>query len=93
MVSALINVERRKKISLMAKVIPFRAFLYSENLSPEISKLVSPPYDVISPKQHAALKDRHAYNSVQLCLVDDTQDPARYEKMQARYHDWKEKTF
>jgi uncharacterized protein (DUF1015 family) len=76
----------------MANVLPFKAFLYNKKLRGEIKNLVSPPYDVISPKQQAELKARHENNSVKLCLVEDAQDSNRYQKMKALYQDWKEKS-
>ncbi len=51
--------------------------------------LIAPPYDVISADGLKALRARHEFNAVKLSLVDDPQDEERYQKMKARFEDWK----
>ena len=75
----------------MAKVLPYRAFFYDKSSSGDLSKLVSPPYDVINESYRQELLARSPYNSVQLCLVDDPQDPSRYDKMKGLFQEWKKK--
>src|SRR4051794_6873192 len=75
----------------MPNVIPYRAFFYSQELASDLSKLVSPPYDVISQEQHLELIQRHPLNSVGLCLPDSVEDPDRYRNMKSRLNEWKQK--
>lgn len=53
----------------MAKLLPFKAIRYSEEF--DLSDVVCPPYDVISPRERERLKARHEYNFVNLVLPDE----------------------
>ena len=52
------------------KIRPFRALRYRETAAPDLSLVVSPPYDIISPAQQAALLARHPLNVVRLDLPE-----------------------
>ncbi len=52
-----------------------------------LSKLIAPPYDVISPEQRAVLAERDAHNIVRLILPDDNGD--RYEHAATLLRDWR----
>ena len=54
----------------MPKIRPFRALRYRETAAPDLSLVVSPPYDIISPAQQAALLARHRLNVVRLDLPE-----------------------
>jgi uncharacterized protein (DUF1015 family) len=73
----------------MVDVAPFRALRYStpKNKS-DISTLISPPYDVISPPEREALVKRSACNIVQLELPSGNEDE-RYVNAAAVLRSWK----
>jgi uncharacterized protein (DUF1015 family) len=50
---------------------PFRALRYSSELVPDLSAVVAPPYDVISPEAHRRLLARDPRNVVRLDLPED----------------------
>lgn len=52
----------------MTKLLPFKAVRYSEEF--DLSEVLCPPYDVISPRERERLKARHPYNFVNLVLPD-----------------------
>ena len=55
---------------------PFRALRYSRELVEDLSTVVAPPYDVISPEQHRRLLARDPRNVVRLDLPhDEAGDP------------------
>ena len=61
----------------MAVVKPFRAERYDESKAGPLERLVSPPYDVISPEQREAYLVRSPYNVVHLTLPDDEEQAGR----------------
>src|SRR5438132_803840 len=50
----------------MAELRPFRGLRYDTEKAGDLSRLVAPPYDVISPAQQAALHESSRYNIVHL---------------------------
>jgi uncharacterized protein (DUF1015 family) len=50
---------------------PFRALRYSRELVPDLSTVVAPPYDVISPDEHKRLLARDPRNVVRLDLPQE----------------------
>jgi uncharacterized protein (DUF1015 family) len=50
---------------------PFRALRYSRELVPDLSAVVAPPYDVISPEEHRRLLARDPRNVVRLDLPEE----------------------
>lgn len=69
----------------MAMIRPFRGVRYNPALVEDFSRVVSPPYDVISPEQQTVLHLRSPYNAVHL---DFNQDTERYTAAAARLQDW-----
>ena len=69
----------------MAIIRPFRGVRYNPALVEDFSRVVSPPYDVISPEQQTLLHLRSPYNAVHL---DFNQDSERYTAAAERLHDW-----
>jgi len=61
----------------MAVVKPFRAERYDESKAGPLERLVSPPYDVISPEQREAYLARSPFNVVHLTLPDDAEQAGR----------------
>ena len=52
----------------MAVIVPFRGISYNPQMIRDLSKVVAPPYDVISPREQDALYQRHPQNVVLLIL-------------------------
>lgn len=73
----------------MADVRPFRGLLYDEAVAGPASKLIAPPYDVISAEKQAALYEQSPYNVVR---VEYSTEPAetRYAKAAADLRAWRE---
>ena len=69
----------------MALIRPFRGVRYNPAIAGDLSQLVSPPYDVISPEQQTELHLRSPYNAIHLDLNQDTD---RYGAAAARFRDW-----
>ena len=55
----------------MPLVRPFRGLGYARDRYPELTDLVCPPYDVITPAQQADLLARHERNAIRLELPPD----------------------
>jgi uncharacterized protein (DUF1015 family) len=71
---------------------PFRALRYRPELVGDLSLVVSPPYDVISPEQQRRLLDRHPRNVVRLDLppVEPGDGPeARYRRAAKTLAEWR----
>lgn len=60
----------------MAVIKPFRGWRYASHLTRHISALISPPFDVVSPKQREALY-QEPYNSIHLSVPSSNQ-PDRF---------------
>jgi len=69
----------------MALIRPFRGVRYNPAVVEDFSRVVSPPYDVISPEQQTLLHLRSPYNAVHL---DFNQDAERYTAAAERLRDW-----
>jgi len=76
----------------MAIVSPFRGIRYDLNRVGDLSRVVTQPYDVISPEEQRQLHERHPRNIVQVDFGLDREgdDSAenKYTRAAARYRDW-----
>jgi uncharacterized protein (DUF1015 family) len=76
----------------MAAILPFRGVGYNPRKIEDFSKVVAPPYDVISPQEQEALYQQHPWNVVRLILNKETpQDHSgdnRYTRSAALYSAW-----
>ena len=54
----------------------------------DVTELMAPPYDVISPERRDELARQHAHNAVHLDLPVDEGDLDRYEAACQRLHRW-----
>lgn len=76
----------------MAIVVPFRGIFYNRDKIKDLSLVVAPPYDVISPQEQELLYARHPQNVIRLILNKET--PAdhdqnnRYTRAAAFYRSW-----
>ncbi len=78
----------------MAAVTPFRALRYNPAVAGDLSAVLSPPYDVITPEQQARLYQASPYNVVRLILgtqsSSDTPKDNRYTRAARDYRAWQE---
>jgi len=76
----------------MARIRPFAAWRYA-GLGSNLSSVVAPPYDVVTPEQRDALLARDAHNVVALELPEGPLDPAlpgnRYEHGRETWDRWR----
>ncbi|MCL4377547.1 MAG: DUF1015 domain-containing protein [Actinobacteria bacterium] len=72
----------------MVDILPLNGLRYNRNKIPEISKVIAPPYDIISPEMKGALKLQNFYNIVNLTLPDDTENKTRYEVARDTLNNW-----
>lgn len=66
-------------------VVPFVGERYRD--SDRLSALISPPYDVISPRERQVLRARNPHNVVRLIFPDDERD--KYRRAAERLADWR----
>src|SRR5262245_55410050 len=71
----------------MVHIVPFRGLLYNSNRISNISKVVAPPYDVISPEEQENLYRRSPHNIVRLIL---NREPNPYEPAGQRFKRWQQ---
>src|SRR5690349_4951869 len=74
----------------MAEIQPFHGWRYAVDELAE--RLLSPPYDVISPPELARLRERSPHNVVHLELPEGTEEvgtpESRYQRAAGRFRDW-----
>lgn len=79
----------------MAEIIPFKGLRYNAELVGDISNVVTPPYDVISPEDQLNYYNRSEYNSIRLELSiempgdDDLNN--KYSRAAQTLRDWIDK--
>ncbi len=76
----------------MSVIKPFQGIVFNPKKIGDLSKVVCPPYDVISPEQEQALQKRspHNYIHIMLAKADALQadDDTRYEKAGETFRKW-----
>lgn len=76
----------------MPAVFPLRGLRYAPAFSRQLSRLVCPPYDVISPADQAALYRRSPYNFVRIIYgrgrATDRPGRDRYSRARETFLDW-----
>lgn len=76
----------------MAHIAPFKAVQYNGACAEELNRLIAPPYDVISPRQQAALYEAHECNIIRLVLgrqhPHDTDADNRYTRAASTLRTW-----
>lgn len=71
---------------------PFRALRYDPETVGDLTQVVSPPYDVISPEEQRRLLERHPRNVVRLDLPPDEPGDApddRYRRAARTFAEWR----
>lgn len=76
----------------MAEIRAFRAIRYDEGVVGDLSKVASPPYDVISPEDRAYYHKLHPNNFVRLVLGEefgsDSETDNRFTRANGYLRDW-----
>lgn len=76
----------------MAEIIPFKGILYNQEKIKDISQVVTPPYDVISPDDQEKFYNRHENNIIRLDLgkeyPDDSEQKNRYTRAAGHLSNW-----
>ena len=68
----------------MAKLFPFRGIIYNTKKIKNASKVMSPPYDVISPEEQDALYQSNDFNVIRLILGKDFPGDGEYNNKYVR---------
>ncbi|MFO8055800.1 MAG: DUF1015 domain-containing protein [bacterium] len=78
----------------MNVIKPFRGFRYDLSKAGELSELIAPPYDVISPDLQQKLHHRSIYNIVRLALAEDEEGDDehhnKYTRAARRWREWRD---
>ncbi len=78
----------------MAEIRPFRGVRYVGGPSDRLGRLVTAPYDVITPQAQADYYDRDQYNAVRLELgqqsAGDNEGDNRYTRAASTYRQWRD---
>jgi uncharacterized protein (DUF1015 family) len=79
---------------LVALVAPFKGLHYNLAKVPNLTEVVTPPYDVIKPAEREAFAARNPYNMVHLILPQalpgDDRLQNRYTRAAARFRQWQQ---
>ncbi|MCY4487485.1 MAG: DUF1015 domain-containing protein [Deltaproteobacteria bacterium] len=71
----------------MAKIFPFRGLTYNPGKAGDLSSVMAPPYDVISPEHQAELYARSPRNVVR---IDFSRDADPYSTVPERFREWQD---
>lgn len=76
----------------MVKVSAFKGITYNKEKIKDLDTVMSPPYDIISPKQQDQLYEKSPFNFVRLILgkqhPEDTDENNRYTRAQKDFVEW-----
>jgi uncharacterized protein (DUF1015 family) len=79
----------------MADILPFKGTLYNPKYIKDISKVVAPPYDVISSEEQDHLYNSDPYNIIRILLgkdfSGDNEKENRYTRAKAFLKEWQRK--
>ncbi len=76
----------------MAIIKPFRGILYNRNMIGDLSKVLTPPYDIITPRQQSRYYKAHPYNFIRIILgkaaTNDGKVNNRYTRAKDYFEGW-----
>jgi len=76
----------------MAHIRPFRMIHYSKAFESELDRLITPPYDVISPEDQDVFYENHPLNIIRLVLGKqydkDSEADNRYTRAASKLNQW-----
>jgi uncharacterized protein (DUF1015 family) len=78
----------------VADILPFRGLRYKKSVVKDLSRVICPPYDVISPAYHEELNKRSEFNFIRIedakTLPQDTASDNKYTRAAATLQQWRE---
>ncbi len=78
----------------MPIIRPFRGIIYNKDKVKDLSRVVVPPFDVISPYDQERYYQSHSYNIVRIILgkekVDDNDRENKYTRAVRYFREWKD---
>ncbi|MGE5197038.1 MAG: DUF1015 domain-containing protein [Deltaproteobacteria bacterium] len=72
----------------MTEIKPFRAIVYNPEKVKDVSRVVCPPYDIISPAQQQYYHEASPYNLIRLILGKDVPGENKYERAAVHFNEW-----
>ncbi|HOJ33894.1 MAG TPA: DUF1015 domain-containing protein [Candidatus Hydrogenedentes bacterium] len=72
----------------MPLVKPFQGICFDKEKVGSYSRVITPPFDVISPTMREELAKQSSYNMVHLILPEESDSKNRYEVAAARFSEW-----
>lgn len=76
----------------MVEIQPFKGILYNQEIISDISRVVAPPYDVISKEQQERYYQNHPYNCIRLILgkdfPEDNEEDNKYTRAANYFNTW-----
>ncbi len=71
----------------MPKIYPFRGWQYNQQKISDLSRVITPPYDVISPEEQATYEQASPYNYVRL-ILNQAPGEKRYSAAAEELENW-----
>jgi len=79
---------------LSGRVIPFKGIRYSQKLVGDLSRVICPPYDIITPEQQKYYYDISQYNAIRVeyaaIQAEEANTDKRYERAAGTLRKWNE---
>jgi len=77
----------------MIKIQPFQPYVFNEKKIPDLSKVIAPPYDIITSEERQIISERSKYNFINLTLPE-IYNPHKgmsefYKKASTLWKSWK----
>ena len=76
----------------MLMIRPFRGIIYDEKKVGDLTKVLAPPYDVISPSEQKFYHQLHPYNIIRIILGEeypaDTEEENKYTRARNYFKKW-----
>ena len=76
----------------MLRILPFKGIIYNKEEVGDVSKVVAPPYDVISPSEQNFYYKLHPYNIIRIILgkekKGDNLKENKYTRAAQFFHNW-----
>ena len=74
----------------MPEIFPFKGWRYNNEIVHDLSKVVSPPYDVIDKSDQAKLYNQSPYNFIRI-ILNNNSTPEKYTESARLLSKWKKK--
>lgn len=72
----------------MTKIAPLKAIRYNQDKIADLSRVVCPPYDVISPQAQQYYHDTNPYNFIHILLGQDIPGEDKYKRAANYFNEW-----